>query len=236
MLVGSQRSRRKIWRGYAREMCWNWTFQNQNSKRRRSRDFRENQNYWKFDEFGNKLPYLDAIRFSFMKEKKAELLEFKKGNLDMIFQLPLEMIDEVVGELEDAKQGGNKPFQMQVNSAFSVQYYGFQNKSELFSNADVRKAFNYAIDREKLVTFTLQGDGKPGIYGIVPPGLKGYEYDSLKGYSYNVEKAKEHFKNAGILMVLGFLKSRYNLIAVVLEIFNWLKLFKACYKSHLISL
>ncbi|MBL4625701.1 MAG: ABC transporter substrate-binding protein [Flavobacteriales bacterium] len=66
----------------------------------------KNENYWKFDEFGNQLPYLDVIRFSFLKEKKAELLEFRKGNLDMVFQLPLEMIDEVVGELEDAKQGG----------------------------------------------------------------------------------------------------------------------------------
>jgi peptide/nickel transport system substrate-binding protein len=164
----------------------------------------KNENYWKFDEFGNQLPYLDAIKFSFLKEKKAELLEFRKGNLDMIFQLPLEMIDEVVGELEDAKQGGNKPFQMQVNSAFSVQYYGFQNKSELFSNIDVRKAFNYAIDREKLVTYTLQGDGTPALYGIVPPGLKGYEYDSLKGYSYNLEMAKEYFAKAGYPDGKGF--------------------------------
>ncbi|MBL4653430.1 MAG: ABC transporter substrate-binding protein [Flavobacteriales bacterium] len=164
----------------------------------------KNPNYWKFDEFGNQLPYLDAIRFSFLKEKKAELLEFKKGNLDMVFQLPLEMIDEVVGELEDAKLGGNKPFQMQVNSAFSVQYYGFQNKSELFSNKDVRKAFNYAIDREKLVTYTLQGDGTPGIYGIVPPGLKGYEYDSLRGYSYDPEKAMDYFAKAGYPNGEGF--------------------------------
>ena len=164
----------------------------------------KNENYWKFDEFGNQLPYLDAIKFSFLKEKKAELLEFRKGNLDMIFQLPLEMIDEVVGELEDAKQGGNKPFQMQVNSAFSVQYYGFQNKSALFSNIDVRKAFNYAIDREKLVTYTLQGDGTPALYGIVPPGLKGYEYDSLKGYSYNLGMAKEYLAKAGYPDGKGF--------------------------------
>ena len=164
----------------------------------------KNEKYWKVDDFGNQLPYLDAIKFSFLKEKKAELLEFRKGNLDMIFQLPLEMIDEVVGELEDAKQGGNKPFQMQVNSAFSVQYYGFQNKSELFSNLNVRKAFNYAIDREKLVTYTLQGDGKPGHYGIVPPGLKDYEYDSINGYSYNLEMAKEHFAKAGYPDGKGF--------------------------------
>ena len=38
----------------------------------------KNENYWKFDEFGNQLPYLDAIKFSFLKEKKAELLEFRK--------------------------------------------------------------------------------------------------------------------------------------------------------------
>lgn len=163
-----------------------------------------NPDYWRQDEFGNQLPYMDAIRFSFLKEKKAELLEFRKGNLDMVFRLPLEMIDEVVGELEDAKKGGNKPFQMQVTSAFGVQYYGFQNKSELFSNKDVRKAFNYAIDRDKLVTYTLQGDGKAGDYGIVPPGFKGYDYDSIRGYAYDRELAKKHMADAGYPNGNGF--------------------------------
>lgn len=162
-----------------------------------------NPDYWGVDEFGNQLPYLDGIKFSFIKEKKAELLEFRKGNLDMVYRLPLEMIKDVVGELEDAKKGGNKPYVMQVVPAMSVVYLGMQNKLPPFDNVDVRKAFNYAIDKNSIVTYTLQGDGRPGVHGMVPP-FKGYDYESVNGYVFNPEKAKEHLAKAGYPNGKGF--------------------------------
>ena len=163
----------------------------------------KNPNYWAKDEYGNQLPYLDGIKYSFIKEKKSELLEFKKGNLDMIYRLPLEMIKDVVGELEDAKRGGNKPFNMQNVPAMSVFYLGLQNQLPPFNNKDVRKAFNYAIDKESIVTYTLQGEGKSGLHGIVPP-FKGYDYENVKGYEYSPEKAKEYLAKAGYKDGKGF--------------------------------
>ncbi len=162
-----------------------------------------NPAYWNVDEHGNQLPYLDGLRFSFNKEKKAELLEFKKGNLDMVFRLPLEMISDVVGELDDAKKGGNRPYIMQVVPALSVYYLGFQHKLEPFNNVDVRKAFNYAIDREAIVTYTLQGEGRPATHGIVPP-FKGYDFENVAGYEFDAKKAKEHMAKAGFPNGAGF--------------------------------
>ncbi|MGB0882616.1 MAG: ABC transporter substrate-binding protein [Vicingaceae bacterium] len=162
-----------------------------------------NPEYWDVDEYGNQLPYLDGLKFSFNKEKKAELLEFKKGNLDMIFRLPLEMIDDVVGELEDAKKGGNRPYIMQVEPALSVYYLGFQHQLEPFNNIHVRKAFNYAIDRDAIVNYTLQGEGRPALYGIVPP-FKGYGHESVNGYTFSPEKAQEHMAKAGFANGKGF--------------------------------
>jgi peptide/nickel transport system substrate-binding protein len=162
-----------------------------------------NPNYWEKDEFGNELPYLDGLKFSFNKEKKAELLEFKKGNLDMVFRLPLEMIDDVVGELEDAKKGGNRPYVMQVVPALSIYYLGFQHKLPPFDNVNVRRAFNYAIDKETIVTYTLQGEGRAAMNGIVPP-FKGYDYENVKGYQYDPEKAKELLAEAGYANGDGF--------------------------------
>jgi len=163
-----------------------------------------NEDYWNVDEFGNKIPYLDAIKFTFLKEKKSELLEFKKGNLDMVFQLPIEMIDEIMGELADA--GPSTSFELQVTPALALQYYGFQHKSELFSNQLVRKAFNYAIDRESLVTYTLQGEGRPAMYGIVPPAFKEYDFENIDGYNFDPTKAKLLFAEAGYPNGNGFPK------------------------------
>ncbi len=163
----------------------------------------KNPTYWEKDKYGNQLPYLDGIKFSFIKEKKSELLEFKKGNLDMVYRLPLEMIQDVVGELEDAKKGGNKPYIMQNVAAMSIFYLGLQHKLPPFNNVNVRKAFNYAVDKESIVTYTLQGEGRPGLHGIVPP-FKGYDFENVKGYEYSPEKAKEYLEKAGFPNGKGF--------------------------------
>lgn len=164
-----------------------------------------NPNYWNVDEFGNQLPYLDAVKYTFIKEKKSELLEFKRGNLDMIFRLPIEMIPDILGELDHAKEG-NKPFEMQVVPAMSIFYYGFQHQSDIFGKKEVRLAFNYAIDREKIVNYTLQGEGIPGNYGIVPPSFANYDSKSLKGYNFDVDKARKYMEKAGYPNGKGFPK------------------------------
>ena len=162
-----------------------------------------NEDYWGVDEHGNQLPYLEAIKFIFLQEKKAEFLEFRKGNLDMVFKLPIEMIDEIMGELENAEEEGVS-FELQVIPSLGIYYLGFQHQSELFSNKLVRQAFNYAIDREKIVTYTLQGEGRPALYGIVPPSFKDYDFEGVQGYGFDPYKAKMLFAEAGYPNGKGF--------------------------------
>lgn len=166
-----------------------------------------NENYWEKDEFGNQLPYLDAIKFSFFKEKTAELLEFRKQNLDMVFQLPSEMIDEVIMDLDKVDTGATiseKQYDIQITPALSVQYYGFQHQNEIFNNKLVRQAFNYAIDRNKIVEFTLKGEGVAALYGFVPPAFKDYNIKNIKGYNYDPDKARNLLAKAGYPNGKGF--------------------------------
>jgi len=162
-----------------------------------------NPNYWDKDEHGNELPYLDGIKFSFHKEKKIELFEFKKGNLDMIFRLPGEMISLVVGELKDIEKNKNTSYIMQVVPALNLFYLGFQHQLPPFDNTDVRRAFNYAIDKESIITYTLQGEGRPALHGVIPP-FKGYNIENVKGHEYSPEKGKEHLTKAGYKNGQGF--------------------------------
>jgi peptide/nickel transport system substrate-binding protein len=159
-----------------------------------------NPNYWGHDEFGNQLPYLDGVKFTFIKEKKQEFLQFRKGELDMVYRLPTEMLNEILAEFNQAKEG-NRAFILQNVPAMSTYYYGMLNVKEPFTDKRVRQAFNYAIDREKLVKYTLKGDGLPGSGGIVPPidGFiaKGFGFDKLQGYKLDVDKAKKLLADAG---------------------------------------
>ena len=155
-----------------------------------------NNNYWEIDEFGNQLPYIDMVKINFVKEKKTELLEFKKGNLDMIFTLPVEEAGAILASLEEAQQGANKDFQFQIKKALSIQFYAFSQNSDVFHDINVRKAFNYAIDKTTLVTYTMQGEGTPAWHGLVP-GFGSYDEERITGYEYDPELARKYLAQAG---------------------------------------
>ncbi len=158
-----------------------------------------NNDYWDVDQYGNSLPYLKGIKINFIKEKATELSEFRNDKLDMVYRLPVESIGEITGELDEARKKQKKqlPFKLQSTPSMAIQYYGFQHKSELFSNKHLRKAFNYAIDREKITKFTLEGEGIPARNGIIPPSFSYYDTKKVSGYEVNKEKAKKHLRKAG---------------------------------------
>ncbi len=158
--------------------------------------FVKNQNYWRKDEFGNQLPFLSQLHFSFIKDKEEELAAFRSDELDMIWGLPVEEIQNIMGTLEEAKDGKNKEFEVQSVNSLNVQYYGFLSTSEVFGDVSVRKAFNYAIDRDSLIDFVLEGEGSAAHNGFVPY-MKGYPAQNVNGYDFNPEKAKELMATAG---------------------------------------
>ena len=170
---------------------------------------KKNPNYYGVDKDGNKLPYLDGLKFSFIREKKAEILEFKSGNLDMVYRLPVEVFHEIMGDLEHAKER-KTDFQILSSPAFNTNYIGFNCTSPIFSNKNVRLAFNYAIDRHKIADFTIQGEGTAADYGMVPYveafEKDGYNFKSIKGYTFDPVKAKEFMKSAGFPDGKGFPK------------------------------
>jgi oligopeptide transport system substrate-binding protein len=169
---------------------------------------KKNQGYWGHDKNGNQLPYLDGIKWSFIRDKKTEILEFKRGNLDMVYRIPVEMFHEFMGDLENAKNRHNE-FEVISSPALSSHYYGFNIQANpVFAKKDVRLALNYAIDRQKIADFTIQGEGTAADYGMVPYSdifeKAGYDFKSLNGYKYDVEKAQELLKQAGYPGGKGF--------------------------------
>lgn len=155
---------------------------------------KKNENYWRDDIHGNRLPYLDAISVSFIKEKKSEFLEFKKGNLDFVFRIP----DDLVGEILQPQNSGEKnALKLDVKSALNFQYYGFQHQTGVFTDKRVRQAFIMAIDKKKIVTFTLQGNGTVAKHGVIPPAFAGYNHEGVNSYTFNPEKARALLAEAG---------------------------------------
>ena len=157
---------------------------------------KRNTNYWRKDDFGNQLPFLDKIEMTYSKNKADELLSFRSQEIDLVLDIPVEEIDNVLGTLTEAQEGKNVKHKVDSKSSISIQYFAFNHESEVFSKREVRKAFNLAIDREAIIETWLEGEGWAANYGFVPK-MKNYPYKSIKGYSLQIEKAKELMKKAG---------------------------------------
>ena len=164
---------------------------------------KRNANYWREDEFGNQLPYLDLIKITFTRDKKSELLNFKKDNLDMISKLPVDEMEAVLVGLDEAIKGRNTAFTYQQTAALNVQNYDFLHTGEIFKDIRIRKAFCYAVDRESLVQDVLRGDGEPAIHGVIP-NFPGYDNTGIIGYDFNPEKARALLAEAGYPDGKGF--------------------------------
>lgn len=161
---------------------------------------KKNPNYWGSDKNGNKLPYLDGIKWTFVPDKKTEVMEFRRGNYDMIYRIPVEMFHDIFGDMENGKKSID--FDVYSSPALSTHYYGFNVQSNpFFSIKEIRQAFNLAIDRQKIADYTIKGEGTAAIYGIVPHTeffeKQGYDYKGLRGYTYNPDSAKKLLTLAG---------------------------------------
>jgi len=164
----------------------------------------KNPDYWGKDDLGNQLPFLDGIRWSFLGDQKSELLAFKEGKLDLMYRLPLEMVDEIIDNSGKLKAEYTK-YQFQEEPSFALQYYGFKMSEGRFAESKaVRQAFNYAVDRKKIVDYTVKGAGIPANHGIVPPGFPGYDIKQIKGYKYDPVKARKLLAEAGYPNGKGF--------------------------------
>jgi ABC-type transport system substrate-binding protein len=74
-------------------------------------------------------------------------------------------------------------------------YLGMNCQMAPFDDVRVRRALNYAIDKEKLIAI-LNGRGVVA-HGVLPPNLPGYD-PNLRGYAYDPARARRLLEEAKI--------------------------------------
>lgn len=131
-------------------------------------------------------PKLDAVRFVNVPQATTALLQYREGELDLLYDIPAAQLQSVRDEF--ASEYRELP-------GLNVGYWGFKMTGDLFGdNLALRKAFNYAINRELIWNVLMEGARRPGTAGVLPPEMPAAD---VPGYDYNVEKAKELLAEAG---------------------------------------
>lgn len=129
-------------------------------------------------------------------EAATALNLFEAGNLDAVDSIPPEQLRILKSRKEYREMG-----------VLSVAYYGFNVTKNPVNDVRVRRAINYAIDRQQLVQI-LTG-GRVPMTSFIPPRMFGFEPD--RGLSFNVEKAKQFLKDAGYTDVKKFPKIKFKM-------------------------
>lgn len=144
--------------------------------------------YWGTDEHGDRLPFLDAVRYTFEQDKVRELEQFEAGRISVIYELPVDRTDFL---------HTTEKYQVQTTPGLAVQFYGFNAHHAPFTDLRVRQAFSIAIDRRALVDSVLGGLAVATTRGVVPPGFSGYPYDTVPATGYDPERARALLAEAG---------------------------------------
>ena len=163
-----------------------------------------NENYFERDHQNNQLPYLDAISITFIKDKETSFMQFMKGDLDMISGMDAFNPNEILDDRGKLKPFYKKKFVLQTQPYLKTDYLGFliddkENavKNGPTTNRAVRRAINYAIDREKIIKYFHKNLGIPATAGFIPAALPSFNVHNVKGFYYDPEKARELLLEAG---------------------------------------
>ncbi len=133
-------------------------------------------------------PALDRVRFViFPGTAESDMVQaFLQGQLE---ESPI--TQEKRKELLEAVEAGTYTYIRRP--MLGLLLLGFNREHPPFDKLEIRKAFNYTIDKVHL-NREVYGERYGVAQGILPPGMPGYK---VQGYRYDLEKAKDLLAQAG---------------------------------------
>lgn len=154
--------------------------------------------------FETGLPYLDAVKVSFLDNKATEFLLFRQGQLDFMNDLDASFKDEVLTKKGKLKKEWEGKMILDKGPYLNIEYFGFlldSSKSAVKLSPTrlkkVRLAINHGIDRVKLITYLRNGIGIPANAGFVPAGLPSFDTSKVKGYAHDPALSARLLAEAG---------------------------------------
>lgn len=165
---------------------------------------KRNPNYWKKDQAGTALPYLDGLVIEITSDANNGMARLGQGTLDIFDRIrPTDY-----ASLRTASQGSVRAYDLGpgllTDHIVFNQNPGQQNgksvvdptKSAWFTDVRFRRAVSHAIDRASIASSTLQGLATP-LYGFISPGNKGWAATDLPRTEYDLGRARSLLTEAG---------------------------------------
>lgn len=164
----------------------------------------KNPRYFEQDRAGVRLPYVDAVKVTFVDSKGTEFLLFRQQQLDFVNDIETSFKDEVLTKTGQLKKEWDGKIILSKTPYLNTEYFGIlmdpenaQVKNSPLKARQVRLAINYGIDRVKMMTYLRNNIGTPANSGFVPGGLPSFNAEKVKGYRYDPGYALKLLAEAG---------------------------------------
>ena len=164
--------------------------------------FERNPHYWRRDDRGVQLPYLDRLTVEIVPDQDAELVRLQSGQTDFMQQglrpsdlatlRPLELDNRLkIEELGVSLDSDSFVFNLREEKWAKDPRAPWMNRKEF------RQALSHAVDREAFSDAVFLGTAVP-IHGPVTPGNKDWFWASVPRYAYSRDEARKLLEGLGL--------------------------------------
>ena len=164
----------------------------------------KNENYFEKDEKGIKLPYLDAVKATFITDKQSGFMSFLKKDLDFYYNVDGSYRDDILTKSGNMTSKYRGKFTLTKSPYLCTEYVGILVDTTLdivkkspLKVKKIRQAINYSIDRDKLIKYLRNGIGISATSGFIPKGMPGFDSLAVHGYTYQPTLAAKLLAEAG---------------------------------------
>ena len=165
--------------------------------------FERNPHYWRRNEGGEPLPYLDGVVLDIVPDQNAELVRLQSGAIDMT-QQHLRAEDyapvrdyEAKGVLVAARARRRCSTPMRSSSTSGPAHWAKDPRGPWMTRAEFRRALSHAVDREAYANTVFLGAAVP-VHGPVTPGNKDWFWPDIPRYRFDRAAAQGLLEGLGL--------------------------------------
>ncbi|HYV73104.1 MAG TPA: ABC transporter substrate-binding protein [Candidatus Binatia bacterium] len=167
-----------------------------------------NPNYWKHDDAGRALPYLDAVKLEIQSNRDIEMLKFSRNEIHLINAMDADYFDRLARSAPDKVRDAGPSLDSEMmwfNQASEASIASY--KLEWFRSRNFRQAVSLSINRDDLCKVVYGGHAIPA-RGPVSPANKYWFNSQLPQARFDQEDALRLLQEDGFRLVDGKLVDR----------------------------
>lgn len=136
----------------------------------------KNPEYFEW-EGDHRLPYLDGVAVTFLKDPHVAMLDFIRGKLDFLSGMEQAYQQELISPNGEVKEKYKNDIQLLRYPYLNTEYIGFYLGDSIsalqgIGNPGVRKALQFTLNKTTITQYVKKGVGIPAEDGFVPPSLR----------------------------------------------------------------